>query len=305
MVSAAACLATLAACGSGGGTGAASTPNTDRAATGKSLTSLANGPQDALDGVPLNSSGFLAACQRLTATYKSFAGHTYVIGVDPTAQPSDYRDSANPNEILGFNPGVATASMDCLGWKFSFAAFSIDGLIPALSSGRADIQWRALIYSAARAKVVSYIIYFEVPDAVFVKSGTYPSTGTLTVACGKSVGVVLGSTTAVTLAQLPCGADPLNLKTFATVADLMAALTAGQINLAVSSKTTPPAGVSIIYTAPSGALAGLSVAKSSQSTLAPLLAAVQAVQRYGVQDALNRAYSISSYVQVPAVVKTS
>jgi len=199
MVATAACLATLAACGSGGGTGAASTPNTDRAATGKSLTSLGNGPQDALDGVPLNSSGFLAACQRLTATYKSFAGHTYVIGVDPTAQPSDYRDSADPNEILGFNPGVATASMDCLGWKFSFAAFSIDGLIPALSSGRADIQWRALIYSAARAKVVSYIIYFEVPDAVFVKSGTYPSTGTLTVACGKSVGVVLGSTTAVTL----------------------------------------------------------------------------------------------------------
>jgi ABC-type amino acid transport substrate-binding protein len=305
MLAAAACLAVLAACGSGGGTGAASAPATGRAATEKSLSSLGNGPQGALNGVSLDSPGFVAACQRLAATSKSFAGHTYVIGVDPTAPPSDYRDSADPGEILGFNPGVATASMDCLGWRFSFAAFSIDGLIPALSSGRADIQWRALVYSAARAKVVSYIVYFEVPDAVFVKSGSYADTGSLAVACGKSVGVVLGSNAAVTLPQLPCGGHPLNLKTFATVADLMAALTAGQVDLAVSSKTTPPAGVSIIYTAPSGSLAGLSVAKSRQSTLAPLLAAVQAVQRYGVQDALNRAYSISSYVQVPAVVKSS
>jgi hypothetical protein len=75
--------------------------------------------------------------------------------------------------------------------------------------------------------------------------------------------------------------------------------------MAVSSKTTPPAGISIIFTAQTGSLAGLSVAKSRQSALTPLLAAVQAVQHYGLQDALNRAYSIGSYVQIPAVVKAS
>lgn len=104
-------------------------------------------------------------------------------------------DSATMKPV-GFDIDVGNAIGKAMGVTASYKNISFDGLIPALQAGQCDAIISALFDKPERRKVVDFVDYANVGNAVIVKADSALAVSSLADLSGKKVAVERGSVNA-------------------------------------------------------------------------------------------------------------
>ncbi len=89
-------------------------------------------------------------------------------GTAATFPPFEYKENA---KATGFDIDMASELAKSLGLKTKTVDIDFDGLIPALGGKRVDIINSAMYINAERSKVVDFVPYMKVGEAILVKKG--------------------------------------------------------------------------------------------------------------------------------------
>jgi polar amino acid transport system substrate-binding protein len=116
--------------------------------------------------------------------------------------PYSYHDPENPDQLLGADTDYARAVFACIGIPVVFEVGAWSGLLPAVASGRIDIMWDVLYYTAERAQRVDYVIYATASDTAVLQKGNPKNIKSLADLCGVRALAGLGTVEAVLLTSL-------------------------------------------------------------------------------------------------------
>ncbi len=95
--------------------------------------------------------------------------------------------------IVGFENDMLTHLTAATNHPFTWSQLDFNGLIPALQSGRLDMVTSGLYDTAARAKVVDFVDYMQIPLSVLTLKSNVAATTDATGLCGKTVAYLVGS----------------------------------------------------------------------------------------------------------------
>lgn len=154
-----------------------------------------------------------------------------IAAINPTVAPIQYID--DDGNIIGLDVDLGNAIAEHLCLKTVYQSTQFATMIPLLKEGRVDLINSFMFYTPDRASQVLMVPYGASSGAIVVpKKNTDPITG-LAYFSGKSFGVELGTVdyqeakdTSDTLVR--AGKPPIDIRTFATYADVLQALSAGQ-----------------------------------------------------------------------------
>ncbi|MGI4944002.1 MAG: ABC transporter substrate-binding protein, partial [Janthinobacterium lividum] len=157
---------------------------------------------------------------------------TILAATNPTSAPLQYVDEQGKIVGMDMELGQAIAAKLCL--KVQYASTEFATMIPGLKGGRYDMIDTFMYYTPERAEQVHMIPYGAATLAIVVPTG---ATGGETLAdfSGKKFGAQLGSTdyvnaAAASKALVDAGKPAIDLRTFPNYADLLQALSAGQLD---------------------------------------------------------------------------
>jgi polar amino acid transport system substrate-binding protein len=95
-----------------------------------------------------------------------------------------YHHPENPDHLLGADADYARAVFACIGVPVTFQVGARSGLLPAVASGRIDVMWDDLYYTAERAQRVDYVLYSLASDNAVVQKGNPKKLQSLSDLCG-------------------------------------------------------------------------------------------------------------------------
>jgi polar amino acid transport system substrate-binding protein len=160
-------------------------------------------------------------CQpdQVATRYPSLAGKTIVVGEDGVSLPFSYHDPDNPDRILGADADYARAVFACIGVPVTFQIGAWSGLLPGVASGRIDVMWDDLYYTAERAQRIDFVLYSLASDTAVLHKGNPKNIKSLADLCGVRALAGLGTVEALLLNQLTqkCTADgkpPIDINTY-------------------------------------------------------------------------------------------
>lgn len=141
------------------------------------------------------AAGTSATCQpnQTASKYPSLAGKTLKVGLDPTLPPIMYRSPNDPNKIIGQDPDMIDAAMQCLGLQYQIVPQDFGTLVPALQAGQLDLIWSNIYYTPERGQVADFVVYGKSDDAVMVKKGNPKTIKSMDDLCGTRGAVILGT----------------------------------------------------------------------------------------------------------------
>jgi polar amino acid transport system substrate-binding protein len=136
-----------------------------------------------------------AACQpdKTASTYPGLAGKSLKIGLDPTLPPIMFRSPSDPNKIVGQDPDMIDAAMQCLGLQYQIVPQDFGTLVPALQAGQLDLIWSNIYYTPERGQVADFVVYGKSDDGVIVAKGNPKNIHSMDDLCGTSGAVILGT----------------------------------------------------------------------------------------------------------------
>lgn len=140
--------------------------------------------------------------EQVATRYPGLAGKTIVVGEDGVSLPYSYHDPENPDRILGADADYARAVFACIGVPVTFQIGAWSGLLPAVASGRIDLMWDNLYYTAERAQRVDYVLYSLASDTVVLRKGNPKNIKSLDDLCGVRAVAGLGTVEAMLLSNL-------------------------------------------------------------------------------------------------------
>jgi len=110
----------VAGCNSSGGSGAPA------AALQSNVPKPTAAPASGGAAAPASGGASAATCapEKTATSYPSLSGKTLQIGLDPTNAPYEFRSATHPNSIVGFDPDMIAAAMQCLGVKYDSRRWS-------------------------------------------------------------------------------------------------------------------------------------------------------------------------------------
>jgi len=157
--------------------------------------------------------------------------------------PIAYLDTST-GQLAGITADVMREYLDRkgLGDKVELDVEMMDfsSLIPALQSGRIDYIIDTMYVTPQRDEVVDFTdTLFYNPEALVVPKGNPGDLAELSQLCGKSAGSYEGSAylTMITAASDACGSDPIDVKTYPKVDDVMNDIAAGRLDAGVIDAT--------------------------------------------------------------------
>lgn len=117
---------------------------------------------------------------------------TIVMGTSADYKPFEFIDTANSDEIVGFDIDIAKHITDELGYELKIENMDFSGLIAALNSNKVDFVFAGMSPNEKREKQVDFSdIYYEAHNAVIsMEDASIKELGDLE---GKKIGVQLGS----------------------------------------------------------------------------------------------------------------
>ncbi|AFZ32726.1 amino acid ABC transporter membrane protein, PAAT family; amino acid ABC transporter substrate-binding protein, PAAT family [Gloeocapsa sp. PCC 7428] len=126
------------------------------------------------------------------AAQSQYAGRTLVMVTSADYPPYEFRDTAQGNEIIGFDIDIANYIARELGFELKIQDTDFSGIIPALQSQRADFAMAGMTPTAERRQNVDFSdIYYEAKNTIVaLKGSNFQQPEDL---AGKRVGVQLGS----------------------------------------------------------------------------------------------------------------
>jgi polar amino acid transport system substrate-binding protein len=157
---------------------------------------------------------------------------TMIAAINPTVAPIQYIDDDGNIIGLDVDLGNAIAKRLCLTMQFQSTQFAT--MIPILKEGRIDLVNSFMFYTPERASQVLMVPYGASSGALVVpKKNTDQITG-LDYFSGKSFATELGTVDyaeakEASEAMVKAGKPPIDLRTFGTYADVLQALSAGQV----------------------------------------------------------------------------
>src|SRR5438067_13590722 len=101
-----------------------------------------------------------AACEpeKVATKYPGLAGKTLKVGLDPTLPPIMYRDPNNPSKIVGQDPDMIDAAMQCLGLKYELVGLDFGTLVPTLQAGQIELIWSNIYSTPARPQAANLVL---------------------------------------------------------------------------------------------------------------------------------------------------
>jgi polar amino acid transport system substrate-binding protein len=271
-----------------------------------------------LVGLVAGQAAAAPACEpdKVAQKYPDLAGKTLVVEQDGQSPPFTYRDTADPDKIIGFDADYVRAVMQCIGVKFEFKLGAWSGLLPALVAGQADLMWSNLYYSAERAKTVNFVTYLQAASAGLVQKGNPKKLKSVDDFCGVRGAAGLGTVEYTQLQDLSkkctdAGKAAIEIVTFPDapagarlVANDRADVLLGDLTLAGQFVSQMPDKVEIGFRIPSGFKIAAAVPKSRQQLLDAIHEAVQVMQSNGTQAKLQETYHIDPSLFEPTQVLT-
>lgn len=127
-----------------------------------------------------------------TTAQTELAGRTLVMVTSADYPPYEFRDTAQGNEIIGFDIDIANYIAQELGFELKIQDTDFSGIIPALQSQRADFAMAGMTPTEERRQNVDFSdIYYEAKNTIVAIQGSnFQQPEDL---AGKRVGVQLGS----------------------------------------------------------------------------------------------------------------
>jgi polar amino acid transport system substrate-binding protein len=156
-----------------------------------------------------------------------------IAAINPTVAPIQYIDDDGNIIGLDVDLGNAIAARLCL--KMDFQSTQFATMIPILKEGRIDLIDSFMFYTPERAAQVLMVPYGASSGAIVVqKTNADPISGP-EYFCGKKFGVELGTVDyqqakAADEALTKAGKPGIDIRTFGTYADVLQALSAGQVD---------------------------------------------------------------------------
>ena len=155
-----------------------------------------------------------------------------VAAINPTVAPIQYIDDSGKLVGLDVDLGDAIAKRLCLKMVFQSTQFAT--MIPLLKEGRLDMINSFMFYTPERAAQVLMIPYGASTMAIVVPESNTDKIDGPEYFSGKSFGVELGTVDyqdaqAASAALQKAGKPPIDIHTFDTYANVLQALSAGQV----------------------------------------------------------------------------
>jgi polar amino acid transport system substrate-binding protein len=159
---------------------------------------------------------------------------------DFTSAPAAYFDDAHV--MRGSDYAICSAIASRLGVKAEWTNVTFGGLIPALRADRVDAICSAMYITPERSKVVTFVPYRRSGHGAAVVKGNPHHVADLSDICGLFAVEVFGTVYEKTIKQqsnvcLASGKAAVNLKTFATAADVAEQLTDGRADVWLAGDT--------------------------------------------------------------------
>jgi polar amino acid transport system substrate-binding protein len=178
------------------------------------------------------TSAFLPKAAAAAGTIR-FAG-------DFTAAPAVYYD--DKHVIRGSDYEICNAIAAHLGVKAEWTNVPFGGLIPALGADRVDATCSAMYVTPERSRVVAFVPYRMSGHGAAVLKGNPHKVRDLRDICGLAAVEVLGTVYEKTIkkqseACVAAGKKPIDLKTFATAADVAEQLADGRADVWLAGDT--------------------------------------------------------------------
>jgi polar amino acid transport system substrate-binding protein len=176
---------------------AAPSPSAAVAAASPSAVAAAGASSGASATVAPGAAAAAAAgtCQpdKTASTYPTLAGKSLKVGLDPTLPPIMFRSPTDPNKIVGQDPDMIDAAMQCLGLQYQIVPQDFGTLVPALQAGQLDLIWSNIYYTPERGQVADFVVYGKSDDGVIVAKGNPKNIHSMDDLCGTSGAVILGT----------------------------------------------------------------------------------------------------------------
>ncbi len=134
-----------------------------------------------------------------SSTTAKLSGKPLTVGTSADFPPLSSKSSSGG--IVGFENDMLTKVLGSIGHPFTWSQLDFSGLIPALQSGRLDMVTSGLYHTDARAKVVDFVDYMQIPLAVLTQKSDTASVKDAMGLCGHSVAYIVGSPPELTQIQ--------------------------------------------------------------------------------------------------------
>lgn len=211
---------------------------------------------------------------------------------------------ADNKTVVGIDRDLANLLQKQLGVPIVFQNTSFDALVPGLAAGRFDLVWSAIGDTPTRAQAVDFVDYFKTGYGILIKNADKGKISTLDNLCGKTVGVLSGTTSAddATAQSAKCvtdGAAAITISSFKAQSDMNLALSTGRTEAAMITHT---AGADLAKTV--GGLTmldsyrsvnfGIALKKGDDGLATALQKALEATQKNGSYNKVLASYKQTS-----------
>ncbi len=158
------------------------------------------------------------------------------MSINPTLPPQQFVDSAG--ELQGLNVDLMREAAKRLCVSMAFVRMDFPPMFPALAAARFDGIDTGMFWTEERSKIAYTVPYAQQAISITVAAGASLDIASAEALAGHSAGVEVNSyqerwLRGVDKAITEKGGKPIDVRTFTTATDVIAALRAGQVDTAI------------------------------------------------------------------------
>jgi len=228
---------------------------------------------------------------------------TLTVGVNPDVKPIKFFD--DEGKIAGFTPDLLTAAADVLNLKLQLIQTSFDAMIPGMSANRLDVLL-SLGDLPSRHKVVTFVDYLDVGQAIVASPEKHLSLKSLDDMCGLQLAMGRGSSflqraATINVNCIKDGKKPLTVATYPDENMTLLSLSTGASDVAWVDSPTGyynankfPAKYEVIYFNPVGPYGiGFGVDDKGKQLAVAVQQALLKLQKDRIYDLLLKKWGLS------------
>lgn len=223
-----------------------------------------------------------------------------VIASDLSYAPIDFVQEGT-NTAIGLDADIAHCIGEAWSVDVQIQNTSFDAIIPALTSGQADVIMSAMSDTEERRQVIDFVDYFVAGSGILVQEGNPEGIRTVADLCGKTVAIQVGTVQIEEAnAQNAECAEPITLQTFEQNTDTIQALASKRVDAALMDfpvaaySATNVEGTEVVGEQYNTGPYGIGVRKDDPEVRAALQSALDAMRAGGQYDAILQYWELEA-----------
>lgn len=165
-----------------------------------------------------------------------------VFATEAASPPNQFFDS-DGKTIIGNEVEFGEQLASLMGLEVEWVNMSFDAILPGLQAGRYDAALSGVRDTKEREQVLDFVSYAAVGFQIFAKKENAGGPSTLEELCGRTVGLLSGSTIVASIVPYSekCTTDgrkEIAVSVFKTEADLIQAVLSGQMQFGIQGEVT-------------------------------------------------------------------